>query len=248
MVAPGDGEDRRRSERAIALLLVAATILLFISDAMFDVVRYHHGSLMSDSTQYVTVGAHKAGPFRLAGIADMLGSYLFMIPAALYVWREKRGSHGLVADVATAGGVAFGLVGAAAAAMLAIAGATLIQNYAAAAAADQHAIAVAYATLDTVATHALWQVLDPLLLATWLFGLAMMLGRDHTWFGRYTVVLGVVLLFSPIGLIAGAHFKGGEPEALVFLPLNIWIGWFALVFWRGVSTTAEDRAHARRRS
>jgi len=65
---PEGAEDA--AQRAVAIMLVAGTLLLLISDVLFDAARYRHGTLIARSVDLVSVGSSKATVLRLA--ADLI--------------------------------------------------------------------------------------------------------------------------------------------------------------------------------
>jgi len=222
-------------KRTIATLLIVASALLFASDALFDFARYTHGTLLADPHTYVSVGASKAWVFRSGGVIDMLGSYLLPIPAIVYLWRRLRSNDNLYFDIAALAGVSFGLAGAASAAVLSMAGAPLITAYAHATPGARPAIALVFATVSDATTNGIWQTLDSILLATWLIGLAITVRTRWPWFARYSIALGVMGLVAALGLMFGSSYSGSVPQALIFLPLNVWFVWLAVRIMRDVS-------------
>ncbi|MBA3652604.1 MAG: hypothetical protein H0W70_00240 [Actinobacteria bacterium] len=228
-MASPDEQERR----VVAVLLVPATLLLLASDLLFDAVRYRHGTFIPRFADLVSVGAGKAGLFRLAGLTDMLGSYLLPLPATVYLWRVLRPSKPLVVDLIALAGVGFGLIGGAAAAALSFGGSSLIRSYAAAGPGARPAIASTFASLDGALTSGVWQSFNGVLLAVWLVGLALVLRRRWRWFAAYSAVLGVAGVLGSLGLLAGQEYASSAPETVVFLPLNVWLAWLAFLLWRG---------------
>jgi len=172
------GGERGRGYRVELFVgggLIVSTALLLVSDVLFDIVRYQHGAFVEHSTDVITAGAGKAATFRWAGLTDMLGSYLLLLPAVIYLWRRLPRGDQVVVDVISGAGAAFCVVGAAAAAIYAYAGEALIREYAHASPAAQTDIVRTFSTLDTIVTTALWQTVNGILLATWLIGIAVLL-------------------------------------------------------------------------
>jgi hypothetical protein len=162
----------------------------------------------------------------------MFGDYLLFIPAIAYLWRTLRTQHEVFVDVISSAGFAFAVVGGTGACVLAIAGAPLISAYANASTTLRPAIKIVFATLMNTVTGGIWQTLVALLIGTWLIGLAVVLRRRWVWFARYSLVLGVVGILGSLGHMLGMQYEGREPDTLIFLPINIWLGWLAVLLWR----------------
>ena len=111
----------RRFTAAVVILEAASTVL-FLRAADYSL------AILNDPARLLHAGARGADLLWLASVLDMLG-YLAAIPVALYLRERFRGEPG--SDLFTLAGVAFMLLGAAAAVAFAAAGPQLIREYAA---------------------------------------------------------------------------------------------------------------------
>lgn len=169
-------------------------------------------------------GGDAALLWRWTMLLDMFYSYLLLLPLALFIHRRLRDREPWLADLGLVGGLAYILIGAASAAMLANAGSSLIEAYAAADAADQAAIAVRFEFMRDLLYFGVWQTLDPITAGTWVLSTGWLLLSDRPLLGRLLVATGAgfwVLAFMTMldihSLLALA--------VIVLVTFAAWIGW-----------------------
>ncbi|MGI8928272.1 MAG: hypothetical protein ACR2H0_02220 [Candidatus Limnocylindrales bacterium] len=170
---------------------------------------------------------------RRAAFGYMLFPYLLLTPFALFLHRRLRANGPWLADLSVVGGLAFIFVGACGAAILAVAGPSLVEAYAAASGAEQRAdIATAFDLLRNVVFLGLWQVLESITLGTWILTTGMLLVRERRFLSSVLVVLGVAVLAS------------GSLTMLGVRSLTVILVWFAVAatigiawgFWRHIKS------------
>jgi hypothetical protein len=172
--------------------------------------------------------------FRWAFLGDMFYSYLLLVPLALFLHRRLRERRWWLADLGLAAGLAYILVGGAGAAILATAGSSLIDAYAAAAPVDRLAIATSYELVRDIVYFALWQTLDAITLGTWVFSVGWLLLTERPLVGRLLVVLGVGLWAAALMTMLDVHSLAVIGGGLV-VALAAWLGWIVV-----------DRSHGSR--
>ncbi|MFD1504073.1 hypothetical protein FE374_06795 [Georgenia yuyongxinii] len=173
-----------------------------------------------DPSSLVSAGATKAALLRWGAAADLL-SYYLAIPVIAYVlWRCTRPRSPHVADLSFLAACAYAVAGGIAASLLAVVGPSLMESYAESGA-DQAVVAVAFGLL-TGAVYAVWQFLDPLLLAAWWLGTALLLRVDQVGFARLSGLLAVV---AAVG--AFANLLGFQAVLTVLLAVlaPAWLTW-----------------------
>ncbi len=206
-----------------------AAALVIVHSLLWDFVRRREGAFIANNADLVTIGAAKAGWFRLSLVADALGSYLLTLPATLTLWRLLRRERGPSAalDTAALGGAIYAAAGATAAAALAIAGEELIRGYATAAGSEAHAIATAFSVAMNAAVG-VWQIAAIAAGGTWWLVSGWMLRSRWYWFARYSMALGAVSLSLSLSRTAGVSFDFTGPATAAFFPIAVWIGWLGL--------------------
>lgn len=213
------------SRRQLAAVGLASLALVVVHSLLWDAVRWDGETLEPRMADLVAVGATKATLFRLSLVADMVGSYLLLIPLALHLRARYRDAP--LVDVATAAALVYGVAGALTAAGLAIAGESLIRDHAAAAVADRAAIATSFRTVMHVALGS-WQLLCLSAGGAWWVLAGRWLQGEHRWLGRFTSAFGAFSLAVAAGRALGLDYEIAGPATLAFAPIGIWAAWVGL--------------------
>ena len=227
----GRSEPHNTNERVVVVVAVTTALVGLLSSVLWDAVRYEDGRFIAHSADLVTIGAGKARLFQVAMAADMVGSYLLFLPLVIYLWRRFRVGNEFAVDIISTAGVAYVIVGAAGAAVLASAGPPLIRAYASAQGVDTAPIITTFSTLSD-AVLGVWQLLAGLLLATWWLGIGFLARDQWRWFARLSVGFGALTLVAVIAGMSTVDHDSSAPTTLVFLPLVLWPAAFALVLSR----------------
>lgn len=210
---------------ALFLGLGALSNLLFLAAFQF------RADWFADPALAVTGGSQTAALFRWAAATDLFSYYLPNAVVALALWLALRDRGPVLALAGVVAALAYVLAGGAAAAALATGGASLIEAHARGGV-DQGAIAVAFRTLTDVAFRGIWQLLDGVLLSTWMLSTGLLAREDAPGFARLSLGLGVLLAIgTALGFIGfGAARDVGL--AVVFVLWAAWAAWLAFLVWR----------------
>jgi hypothetical protein len=214
--------------RIAAVTAAIAGVLVFVHSITWDIVRYRDGSFVADISDLVKVGAPKAALFRVSLLCDMLGSYLLLVPAVFVLRGIVARRSQLVADVTAAAGVAYGVVGGVTAAVYAIAGESLIRDYASAPTA---AAATSFGVLTDGAIAA-WQIVGAFTGGVWLLGVAWAVTSSARWYGRFTAAFGAILILFGAVRMLGVSFDTDAPATPAFALIGILGLWTAWFLWR----------------
>jgi hypothetical protein len=125
--------------------------------------------LSVEPSKLLASGATGASLIRWGSLVDMFG-YLCIAPVAVYL--RTRYAAARYADLFAAAGLAVVVIGSIGAASMATAAPALINDYAAASAAQKQAMLPAFATLYRTVVLGLWQTLETIPAAVWLLGTA----------------------------------------------------------------------------
>lgn len=189
---------------ASGALFLAAVWRLLSEAGVLDLIN-HPGLL-------VRVGPDRAELLRWAYLTDMFGFYLLLAPMMLALRRELAPPGrraGL--ELATAGGLAYVLIGATGAVTLAVVSPPLIG---AAAQGDAAAITM-FITLTEAVHHGLWQTLDAITGGIWLVLIGVAMRRAGApGLGITAVLMGVASLLGSASRVLDL-----EPLIAVLLPL-----------------------------
>ena len=184
-----------------------------------------------DPAQVVASGPVSAVLFRWAALTDLFSYYLPTAVVAIALWVALRGRSLLVASAATVAALGYALAGGAGAAVLATAGASLIERYAAGGPA-QAGVAEAFRVLVDVVFRGIWQMLDAVLAGAWWLGIGWLLRADHPELARLTLTLGGLFVGSAglnvlgLGLVRDVTLGG------LFILWAAWSAWLAVLVWR----------------
>ena len=211
--------------RTLAMVGVTSLILVVVHSLLWDAVRWNGEELTARMHDLVAVGEAKASLFRLSLVADMVGSYLLLLPLALHLRAVHRGRP--LVDLATLGAAVYGVAGALTAAALAIGGESLIRQHAATPPVDQAAVAASFTALMDAALGS-WQLLCLTAGGFWWTVMGRELLREHRWLGRFTMAFGLISLAVVMGRAAGLDYEIAGPATLAFAPIGIWAAWVGL--------------------
>jgi hypothetical protein len=226
------GMTRKQSERLVASVAFCAGALVLISGILGDVARHRDGHLMSTGAAMVGIGDENAELFRWATLTDLLGSYVLMLPLAIWLWRTLRARGGFTVDAATAFALLFTITGAAAAAIWAAAGEPLIEQYAVASGAEAQAVAVTFAAV-TNATIGIWHLLAGIGGAVWWIAIGVVVRPRLPKFAVFSILLGGVAALGVAGSMLGIEGDSSSPTWFYFTPIGVWSVWLGVHIWRG---------------
>jgi len=221
---------------AFVVLNNALAVGLFLVAYGFDV------ETLRDGGSLIERGSEVAGLFRVAALLDMLG-YLAFAPVVVFLHGRMTTafagsrSAAYVPPTLTACGLSFVLLGALGAALLASAGAWLLEVPPS----DPTAFAAAriqLGALERAVLIGIWGTLELGLLSIWLFGFGWSLRHESRTFARFTVLTGLgVLAYAVSTGFSGYPPLLRSPGDLILLSgvalFPLWALWFSFRLWRG---------------
>jgi len=217
-----------RTLRRLALGGVVLAVVISVPASVVFLVPYgmDMDRLLSEPGSIVASGPQSATLFRLGAVGDLLYSYVLLAPLALYLHRLLRPRGAALADLGLLAAVAYIAIGATGAAILAAAGAPLIEAHAAAAASERVVIATAFDTLARAVFHGMWQTTHPFTLGTWILTTGWLIRDKRRKLGRLVIVVGVGLFLTSLRTVFGKYgvdliLAGGAALLLV------WLAWVA---------------------
>ena len=187
-----------------------------------------------DPVRILGAGASSAGFLRWAALLDLIGYYLATAVLAYVLWRILRLRNPMLADLATLAALGYALIGGAGAAVLAIVGPMLMNEYAiAASSGERELIAVHFAVLLEVVWRSIWQFLDGILMAAWWLAIGFLVRTDHPGVSRLSYALGVLAgVFSVLNAL-GFGFGRDVVLGVVFALWTVWWVCLLIIFRRG---------------
>lgn len=182
--------------------------------------------VFSDPTTLIASGTRAAGFIKWSHWLNMLGNYFLLFPLALILYRWLKPNNELSAQIFTASGLVYMLLGAAGAAILAAARPYLIDQYAQATAAQQGLLILDFQLVNAIAEAGLQGVLQNLAGAIWFAGMGFLLRQKKSGLAVFAIAIGIFLLLNTIG-----NMFNVEALSLIGLTANILLGpvWSILI-------------------
>ena len=218
-------ELRRVAIAGVVLAIVVGAISILLG--LLAVDWNFEALVFGDPQTVLGTGPDGAILWRWSMLLDVFYSYILLVPLALYGHRRLRPRRPWLADVGLTGALLYVGFGGASAAILAIAGSSLIEAYAAAAPPDQGAIETSFRLLRDAFYFGIWQTLDAITAGTWLFTSGLLLLADRRVLGRLLVVAGSGLWLGALMTMLGVHSLA-VLAGIGLAVLALWLAWLAL--------------------
>ena len=148
-------------------------------------------------------------------LLDMAGYYLLLLPAIFYLHQQYK-FHSPWVPLLSFSGAAYVLVGAIGAGFLATAWPELMQQYLTASKGDQDFIVPLFATITSMVTKGLWNILEVLFAATWWIGFGILLRKDNKSIGILSIIAGTACLTDALGTMINI-------KALAEIGVNVYL-------------------------
>lgn len=187
----------------------------------------------------LALGAQTAGLLYWSMILDMFGYYLLLAPAALFLWLWLKSKNQGLVSLYTFCGLAYILIGAIGAAILAAVWPPLIRAYEQAAGAQRETLEIVFQAATDLVYGGMWNILEVILAGVWWLGIGLLLRHEQRALGMATVILGLSCLLDGFGNILGLASVAAIGLYIYLLLAPIWALWLGIVVARGVGANAE---------
>lgn len=217
---------------AIAALVVSIGVGM-ISNLLFLAAFQFRTDWFLEPTLILDAGATSANLLRWAAALDLVGYYLSSAVLAYALWRVLRPRNPMLADLATLAALSYSLAGGAGAAILAMVGPMLMNDYSAAvSAAEQATIAAQFSLLFEVVWRSIWQFLDAILVAAWWLGIGLLIRADQPGVSRLSLVLSAVAMIGVVITLLGLDLVRDLGLGATFTLWTAWWIWLLVVALR----------------
>lgn len=230
--------DSRQFARFAAVLAIAAAPISWASLVLGLAAAGWNGDALGDAAAILGLGPGAAPLLRLSYACSMFGSYLLLMPLALWLHARLRADHPHFSRWYTLCGLAFLGLGAAGAAMLGAAWPELIRAYAAAAPADREGYVVVFRTATWLAQEGLQGIIQDAAGASWWIGLGLLLRVRSRGLGVFSLILGAALALNAVGNLLAVEALTSIGLAANLLLAPIWGVWAGLTAWRAAASSA----------
>jgi hypothetical protein len=187
--------------RAAAIIAIASFPLAIGSGVTGLAALSFNAAAMSDPTLLLRGGHGAAGLWRASLLFDLFGYYLLLVPLVLTLRAAFRPRAGTWSDLYGFCLLAYCLVGAIGAAMLAMATPPMIEAYAGAGPAARQVLTTAYSAQSDDVYRGLWNLLETFLGGVGWIGFGRLLWSQGRWVAALTIALGVATLADSFGEI-----------------------------------------------
>jgi hypothetical protein len=218
-----------------ALLILTATIVLALAvDFDFD--------FLANPADLITAGldAEAAGLFHWGSILELLGSFLLLIPPALYLWQWLRPQNPGLINMATAFGLGSIFIGVIGAAIRASFWPPMMIAYPEAGEAQRQVLEAVFRSVTEFTFEGLYGV-DSLLAGLWWLGIGLVLRFERPVLGVATAIMGAAILGAGVGWLFRVDPLARLELFYFFEPF--WAIWLGTVIWQGAEK-GEQRATA----
>ncbi|MGH7455721.1 MAG: hypothetical protein ACRENG_30475, partial [bacterium] len=195
-------------------------------------------TVLDNPASCIAVGARVAGPLYWSMILDMFGYYLLIAPAALFLWYWLKSKNHALASLYTLCGLAYILIGAIGAGILAAVWPPLIRAYEQAAGAQRETLVTIFQTVTNLVYGGMWNILEVILAGVWWLGIGLLLRGEQRTLGMATIVLGLSCLLDGVGNILGMTSLASIGLYIYLLLAPIWALWLGIVLARGAGEVA----------
>jgi len=205
-----------------APLAFASTVLLFAA-VNYNLETFDGALLLS---QAGTAGARFA---YWSMVLDMLGYYLLIAPLMLFLWRWLKPKQPDWVGFFTICGLAYVLIGAIGAAILAAVVPSLIAEYQVASAPRREMLELVFNTTLNMVYGGLWNMLEEFVAGVGWIGIGLFLRRERPSIGIITIILGLAALIDSVGTTLGIEAIA-QPSLYVYLILApLWALWLGII-------------------
>jgi len=201
MSEPGFGPDADFRRAAAIVAIVAFVLAVGCSITGLMAVRFDTG-VMSNPDLLLGAGHAAAGLWRASLLLDLFGYYLMLVPLILVLRAESRPRAGSWSDLFAFCLLAYSLVGAMGAAMLAMSTPPMMDAYTAAGVADRQLLQTAFSAQFNDVYRGLWNTLEAFLGGVGWLGFGWLMLARNRWIAILTLALGLAELADSAGMIS----------------------------------------------
>ncbi len=206
----------------ISAPLAFGSLVLSLAPVDFNV------EVFSDMALFISVGASGANLLRWAWVLDTLGYYLLLAPVAFILWHWLKPRGPTRVGFYTFCGLAYVLIGAIGAAILAAVWPPLINAYVGASGQQSEILEAVFSTVTDLVYGGLWGLLLGIPAGVWWLGMGLFLRRERRILGVVTVILGIANFIAASGAILNLE-NLAMPGLFVCLFLApIWALWLGI--------------------
>jgi len=170
---------------------------------------------------------------RLGWLLDLLGFYLLLLPAAIFLEQylsKKAPLHSRLFSICGLGYLLFGALGAA---MMAGTCEPVFAAHQSGDVVQKAAAAAVFANTFHEVFDGIWNQFSMLLAAVWLLGTGWLMRPELRWLSWMTSLIGIASLLDFLGMVAGSEAVSGIGLNIYLWLGPIWALWLGIAICRG---------------
>lgn len=217
--------------QSTGLFTILSGILAFVSMMVGVFAVEFEFDTFSDPSAMLRF-SHNWGLAKASMLLDMFGYYLLLLPVIFYLHEYLRRKTPW-ANLLTFCGLAYVLIGAIGAAILASVWPQQMQQYLNASADQKIALQSATENISAIVYGGMWNILEMFLSGVWWAGIGLALRQEFKSLGNVSIVLGVSCILDSIGNMTGLKMLA-EIGLNIYLVLAIvWAFWVGTLIYKG---------------
>ncbi len=212
----------------VSLFVGVSSSLLFFAAFQFRLDWF------AEPSRLVAGGEGSAALLRWGSFLDLIGYYLATAVLAYALWRHLRPRNPTVADLSLLGAMSYAAAGGVGAAVLAMVGPMLMEQYASSS--DAAVAEAQFAFLIEAIGRGVWQLFDGIGLAAWWLGIGVLLRGEHLGLVRLSLALAAVGIVGVLFNVLGIGLLRDVALIVVFALWTAWWVWLLIVLRRPQSS------------
>lgn len=192
-------EQQHSFIKVVGWLTVISAPFAFTNFALTGIAGGANSQDFSDLYFFITAGAEAGRLMKWSWLADLLGYYLLLVPAAFLIhhWLKHKNPYWM--SVFTFCGLAYIFSGSVGAAILAKIWPPLISGYADADAPTREIYRIVFTNSTRMVYEGIWGCLEYLLAGVWWIGIGIAMKPERRALGMVTILLGCFTLIAFAG-------------------------------------------------
>jgi hypothetical protein len=217
----------RSFQRFAAVAAIISGILAFASLVPALMAVDFHPEATTNMRLYLETGSRGGSLYRMSMILDILGYYLLIVPLTILLWHWFRPKDPGRVDLYTLCLLAYSLVGAMGAAILAEVIPPLIVSYGAVAA-QKATIELIFDATNNMVYGGLWNTLEVFIVGIGWIGMGLILRHERPAIGIATVILGGAALADFVGNTLGIEALSALGLYVYLVLAPVWALWLGI--------------------
>lgn len=215
----------------VGWITILSGIIGFISYFLVAGAVQFNFEFFSDPTLIFTMDGVNRTMLKWSMITDILGYYLLLLPVLFYIHEWLNGKTEW-RPVITFCGASYIFAGALGASILGAAWPILLEKYPMATASEQEIIKASFENFSLLVANGIWNFFDAFVFAVWFISIGIHLKREHSLWGWFTIVIGVLSALDFTGNAFGIHVLAESALNLYLVLAPLWAIGFGMAIMR----------------